>query len=108
VGGPQSTTGNIPRYAEVQANWVTGCLKHMREQGFVRAETTTEAEDRWTGFVYSTIKGTLQESASGWARGTNVPGRAPTFLLYAGGLPRYRAELDNARDSGYEGVVFSR
>lgn len=108
VGGPQSTTGNIPRYAEVQANWVTGCLKHMREQGFVRAETTTEAEDRWTDFVYSTIKGTLQESASSWAWGTNVPGRKRTFLLYAGGLPRYRAELDNARDSGYEGVVFSR
>ncbi|MFE7069089.1 flavin-containing monooxygenase [Streptomyces sp. NPDC057620] len=108
VGGPQSTTGNIPRYAEVQADWVTDCLDHQRRQGITRAEATAEAEDAWSDLAYSTIKGTLQESASGWAWGTNVPGRKRTFLLYAGGLPRYRSELDRVRDAAYEGIVFSR
>ncbi|MBK1787096.1 flavin-containing monooxygenase [Prauserella cavernicola] len=108
VGGPQSTTGNIPRYTEVQADWVTACIRHMREQGFARAEVTPEAEDGWSDLAYSTIKGTLQESASSWAWGTNVPGKRRTFLLYGGGLPRYRSELDGVRDSGYQGVVFTR
>lgn len=107
VGGPQSTTGNIPRYTEVQADWVTDCLAHMRSAGFTRAETTIEAEDHWSDLAYSTIKGTLQESASSWAWGTNVPGKKRTFLLYGGGLPRYRSELDGAREAGYQGIKFS-
>lgn len=107
VGGPQSTTGNIPRYAEVQADWIADCVEHMRDKGFGRAEATADAEDKWSDFAYSTIKGTLQESAGGWAWGTNVPGKKRTFLLYGGGLPRYRTELDGARESGYEGIEFS-
>lgn len=107
VGGPQSTTGNIPRYTEVQADWVTHCLAYMGEHGYTRAETTTEAEEKWSDLAYSTIRGTLQESASSWAWGTNVPGKKRTFLLYGGGLPRYRAELDAARESDFEGIKFS-
>jgi cation diffusion facilitator CzcD-associated flavoprotein CzcO len=107
VGGPQSTTGNIPRYTEVQADWVAGCIAHLGEQGFSRVVTTQDAEDYWSDLVYSTIRGTLQESASSWAWGTNVPGRKRTFLLYAGGLPRYRKELDSASESGYQRLEFS-
>lgn len=109
VGGPQSTTGNIPRYTEVQADWVTDCIAYMREHGLDRVETTSEAEDYWSELAYSTIVGTLQETAtaSSWAWGTNVPGKKRTFLLYAGGLPRYRAELDGVRESGYQRMEFS-
>jgi cation diffusion facilitator CzcD-associated flavoprotein CzcO len=109
VGGPQSTTGNIPRYTEVQADWVAECIKYTREHGFDRVETTAEAEDYWSELAYSTIVGTLQETAtnSTWAWGTNVPGKKRTFLLYAGGLPRYRAELAGASESGYERLQFS-
>jgi cation diffusion facilitator CzcD-associated flavoprotein CzcO len=110
VGGPQSTTGNIPRYTEVQANWVADCIAYMREQGFSRVETTAEAEEYWSGLALSTIKGTLLETAttSTWAWGTNVPGKKRVFLLYAGGLPRYRSELDGARESGNPRLEFQR
>jgi cation diffusion facilitator CzcD-associated flavoprotein CzcO len=107
VGGPQSTTGNIPRYAEVQANWVADCIAHMREQGFNRVEASAAGEEYWSDLAFSTIKGTLQESACSWAWATNVPGKKRTFLLYAGGLPRYRSELDGARDAGYQALTFA-
>jgi len=106
VGGPQSTTGNIPRYSEVQADWVADRIGYMREHGFTVAETTSEAEEYWSDLAYSTIKGTLQESANSWAWGTNVPGKKRTFLLYAGGLPRYRSELDDSREPGNPRVKF--
>jgi cation diffusion facilitator CzcD-associated flavoprotein CzcO len=106
VGGPQSTTGNIPRYTEVQADWVADCIGYMREHGLTRVETTPEAEEYWSDLAYSTIKGTLQETANSWAWGTNVPGKKRTFLLYAGGLPRYRSELDSAREPGNPRLKF--
>ena len=88
IGGPQSTTGNIPRYTEVQANWVADCIASMRDQGFTRVETTAEGEEYWSDPAYSTIKGTLQEttSTSSWAWGTNVPGgRGGKAVWLAGG-----------------------
>jgi cation diffusion facilitator CzcD-associated flavoprotein CzcO len=109
VGGPQSTTGNIPRYTEVQADWVADCIAYMRDHGYGLVETTAEAEEYWSDLAYSTIKGTLQESTttSTWAWGTNVPGKKRTFLLYAGGLPKYRSELESAREPGNQRLEFS-
>jgi cation diffusion facilitator CzcD-associated flavoprotein CzcO len=104
VGGAQSTAGNIPRYTEVQVDWVVECIKYLRDGGYSRAEATTEAEDSWIELISSTIEGTLQATARSWAWGSNVPGaNRGTFLLYAGGLPRYRTELNDVRESGYKG-----
>lgn len=107
VGGPQSTTGNIPRYAELQANWIARCIRYMRENGYTRAVSSAEAEDKWSEFAYSTIQGTLQESANSWAWGTNVPGKKRVYLIYGGGLPRYQAELEAVASSDFKGVEFS-
>jgi cation diffusion facilitator CzcD-associated flavoprotein CzcO len=108
VGGPQSTAGNIPRYTESQVDWVTECLVAMRDAGQTRVEATHEAEEGWIELIYSTIQGTLQETAKSWAWGSNVPGaKRGTFLLYAGGLPRYRTELSQAKEAGYRALDFA-
>ena len=107
VGGPQSTTGNIPRSTESQVEWVTELLTRMRDWGQHVVTTTEEAEDAWLDHVDSTVRGTVLEHAESWAFGSNVPGKRHRYLLYAGGLPRYRQECEAAFADSYRGFTFS-
>ena len=107
VGGPQSTTGNIPRATDFQADWVAGTIARMRDLGHTRVEPTEAAEDDWIDHVNSGIVGTMQETAESWAFGSNVPGRKRAYLLYAGGLPQYRERVQAATAADYSGLVFS-
>ncbi len=107
VGGPQSTTGNIPRSTESQVDHVTALLCRMRENG-ERAVTTDEtAEEVWLDTVDATIRGTVLEHAESWAFGSNVPGKRHRYLLWAGGLPRYREECEAAVADDHRGFTFS-
>jgi cation diffusion facilitator CzcD-associated flavoprotein CzcO len=38
VIGPHTAPGNIPRSIEYNVEWVTGIIRHMRENGLTRAE----------------------------------------------------------------------
>ncbi|MET7391998.1 NAD(P)/FAD-dependent oxidoreductase [Dactylosporangium sp. NPDC005572] len=106
VGGPQSTTGNIPRATEIQVDWVTACLRHMAEHGRRWVEPTAAAEAAWLSHVSSTVRGTALENATSWAFGSNIPGKARAYQLYAGGIPAYRAHCEAAVERGYEGFTF--
>jgi cation diffusion facilitator CzcD-associated flavoprotein CzcO len=107
VGGPQSTTGNIPRSTESQVDWVTALLIRMRDQGRQVVTTTEEAEEAWLDHVDSTVRGTVLEHAESWAFGSNVPGKRHRYLLYAGGLPRYREECEAAFADDFRGFSFA-
>jgi cation diffusion facilitator CzcD-associated flavoprotein CzcO len=106
VGGPQSTTGNIPRATETQVEVVIDVVSRMREHGWRRVETTAEAEDAWQEHVESTVRGTVLEGAESWAFGSNVPGKRRRYLLYAGGLPMYRQKCGDAIADDYRGFCF--
>lgn len=103
VGGPQSSSGIIPRVTETQSTWVAECLAHLRDHGLSRISTTGHAEDEWNEHVDSGIRGTLQEDAESWAFGSNVDGRRRAYLLYAGGQPQYREKIAEAAEAGYKG-----
>ncbi len=107
VGGPQSTTGNIPRSTESQVDWVTALLERMRKRGQQVVTTDQEAEDAWLDHVDSTVRGTVLEHSESWAFGSNVPGKRHRYLLYAGGLPRYREECEAAFADDHRGFTFS-
>ncbi|BCB89855.1 flavin-containing monooxygenase [Phytohabitans suffuscus] len=106
VGGPQSTTGNIPRATEIQVDWVMDCLGHMADRGYRRVETTPAAEEAWLAHVESTVRGTVLEDATSWAFGSNVPGKPRVYQLYAGGIPQYRARCEEEAEAGYASFVF--
>lgn len=103
VGGPQSSSGIIPRLTETQSVWVAACLEHLRDHGITRICTTGDAEQEWNEHVNSGIVGTLQEDAESWAFGSNVDGRRRAYLLYAGGQPQYRERIAEAAEAGYKG-----
>lgn len=107
VGGPQSSSGIIPRLTESQAIWVAECIAHLRDHDLNRIETSPGAEDEWAEHVNAGIVGTLQEDAESWAFGSNVDGRPRAYLLYAGGQPQYREKIAEAAEAGYKGFELS-
>ncbi|MFV8054649.1 flavin-containing monooxygenase [Mycobacterium sp. 48b] len=107
VGGAQSTTGNIPRATEPQVDWVMRLINWMQEQGAASVDTTVSAEDEWIDHVHSGLVGSLLEKAESWAFGSNVPGSARAYRLYAGGLPLYREKISEVEQNDYRGFTFT-
>jgi cation diffusion facilitator CzcD-associated flavoprotein CzcO len=105
--GPHNgaTFCNIPRCIEQNVEWVTECIRYMREHNYERIEATVAAEDAWTEHVAETAARTLLPLADSWFMGANTPGKKRTFLLYAGGSPAYRHKCEEVAAKGYEGFL---
>ena len=107
VVGPHNgaTFCNIPRCIEQNVEWVTDCLRHMREHNYAQIVATPEAEDDWTAHVNEVAEGTLLLDTPSWFVGANIPGKKRTFLMYAGGSPAYRQKCDEVAAQDYAGFV---
>src|SRR5262249_46061057 len=97
--GPHNaaTFCNIPRCIEQNVEWVTELLRHMRTHGYSRVEPTEEAERDWTAHVHESGKRMLFTQVDSWMTGINrnVDGKDKrTFIVYAGGAPKYRERCD--------------
>ena len=64
-----------------------------------------QAEEAWTEHGNSLTTGSLFTEGNSWFMGTNIPGKKPTFLLYAGGSPAYRQTCAEVAANGYEGFM---
>jgi len=109
--GPHNaaTFCNIPRCIEQNVDWVTALIRHMREKGYARVEATAEAERGWTEHVHETGRRMLFTQVDSWMMGinSNVPGKQTrTFVVYAGGAPKYREKCDEVAAGGYVGFTF--
>jgi cation diffusion facilitator CzcD-associated flavoprotein CzcO len=98
---------NLPRCIEMLVEWVTDCIRYMREKGFVRIEATPQAEETWVqhaaelaGHSFLT-RGDV--GGDSWFLGANIPGKDRVFLLYANSAPAYRKECAEVAARGYEG-----
>jgi len=83
----------------------------MWAHGYVRAEPTIEAEQRWTDHVKKMYSTMLMRKAKSWFTGynSNVPGHEhgkTRYFVYNGGTPKYVSKIKEVADSGYEGIVF--
>ena len=90
-------------------DWVTALLAHMREHGHTRVEATPEAERDWTQHVHDTGRRMLFTQVDSWMMGinTNVAGKQKrTFIVYAGGAPKYRERCDEVSAADYVGFAF--
>ncbi|MBQ0720276.1 MAG: NAD(P)/FAD-dependent oxidoreductase [Gammaproteobacteria bacterium] len=107
--GPHNgaTLCNIPRCIEQNVEWVSDLLDYMRNKELSYIEPTQQAENDWTEHVAETAARTLFPTADSWFMGvnTNNPERKPSFMLYAGGVPRYKAKCDEVAEKAYEGFV---
>ena len=109
--GPHNaaTFCNIPRCIEQNVDWVTALIAHMRARGATRVEPTREAEQEWLEHVHETGRRMLFTQVDSWMMGINrnVAGKDKrTFIVYAGGAPRYRERCDAVAADDYVGFVF--
>lgn len=111
--GPQSGSAstNYPRGIETGVNWCMDLFEHVWAHGYDRAEVSTEAEERWTRHVEQMYEVMLMRKAKSWFTGynSNVEGHEEgtiRYLVYNGGMPKYRKALNDTAEAGYKGIAF--
>jgi cation diffusion facilitator CzcD-associated flavoprotein CzcO len=111
--GPQSGSAstNYPRGIETGVGWCTDFLEYMGKHGYVRAEPSLAAEERWTAHVTKMYSEMLMRKAKSWFTGynSNVAGHEQgkvRYFVYNGGSPKYVTTINNVAAMGYEGIVF--
>ncbi len=105
ITGPSSPSvlSNMLVSIEQHVDWVSDCIKWMRERELAAIEPTEEAEDEWAEHNEATAELTLFPQANSWYIGANVPGKPRTFMAYVGGVDTYRAICDQVAATGYAG-----
>ncbi|MFC3127334.1 flavin-containing monooxygenase [Pseudoroseomonas globiformis] len=107
--GSPSVLTNMPVAIEQHVEWITDCIRHMREAGITTIEADPVAVDEWVAHVNDAANATLLPMAnSSWYLGANVPGKPRVFMPYAGGMARYARRCAEVAAHGYEGFVLRR
>jgi cation diffusion facilitator CzcD-associated flavoprotein CzcO len=100
---------NVPRCAEMVVEWITDCIRYMREKGYARIAPTPEAEEQWLQHGAELAKKSFlfrpDTPGGSWFVGKNIPGKAHVPLLYANTAPNYRKECAEVAAKGYEGFA---
>jgi cation diffusion facilitator CzcD-associated flavoprotein CzcO len=111
--GPQSGSAstNFPRGIETGVSWCTDLLAYMWDRGYVSADPTPAAQERWSAHVTKMYAIMLMRKAKSWFTGynSNVPGHEHgkvRYFVYNGGTPKYVAAINDVAANGYEGIVF--
>jgi cyclohexanone monooxygenase len=105
--GSPSVLSNMPVSIEQHVEWITGCIDHMRRNGFATVEAQSDAEDRWTAHVAEVANSTLMPTANSWYMGANIPGKPRVFMPYLGGVGPYRQKCNEIAAKGYEGFALA-
>jgi len=106
--GSPSVLCNMPVAIEQHADWITDCIRYLRDGGFECIEARADAMDKWIAEVNEAAHKTVLPLAKhSWYLGANIPGKPRVFMLYAGGMVRYRQICADVAARGYEGFMLS-
>jgi cation diffusion facilitator CzcD-associated flavoprotein CzcO len=100
-----ASVGNFVRAAEPLVDWVSDCIRYVRENGFTRISATPEAEAEWTKHVAEAGAKILRTQADSWFVGANIPGKARVLLTSPDTAPVMRAKRAEVAANGYEGFL---
>ena len=83
----------------------------MWDRGYVRADPTLAAQERWSAHVTKMYAIMLMRKAKSWFTGynSNIPGHEHgkvRYFVYNGGTPKYVAAINDVVAKDYEGIVF--
>ena len=108
--GPHTALGNIPRSIEYNVDWVTGLIRHARENNLTRVEATAAGVTTWTDHVKALGVGLLSNEVNSWMTGinSNVDGKQTRIVArYSGSAPAYRARCDEVAAKGYDELILA-
>jgi cyclohexanone monooxygenase len=94
--------------AEVQVDFMSGLIEHMRSHGYDAVDASPVAEKEWTEHVAETAAGSLITEAESQYTGANVPGKPRVYLAYLGGFGTYYEFCGSVADRGYNGYTFQQ
>jgi cation diffusion facilitator CzcD-associated flavoprotein CzcO len=106
--GSPSVLCNLPPAIEQHANWITDCIRMLRDKGLQRIEASEQASDAWCDEVNKAANATLLAQVKhSWYLGANVPGKPQVFMPYAGGFARYTEICNQVVSDNYRGFELS-
>ncbi len=100
-----ASVGNFVRAAEPLVEWVTDCIRYVRDNGYTRISATLEAEDEWVKHVNEAGAKHIRTQANSWFVGANIPGKPRALLSSPDTAPVMRAKRNAAAANGYEGFI---
>ncbi|MQA12718.1 MAG: NAD(P)-binding protein [Pseudonocardiaceae bacterium] len=105
ITGPQSPSvlSNMPVSIEQHVDWITDCLRYLRDNGLDTIEPLREAEDDWVDHHNEVTQMTLLPQANSWWVGANIPGKPRNLYPYVGGVGTYRLICDEVAAQDYDG-----
>ncbi len=108
--GPHTALGNIPRSIEYNVDWVTGLIRHARENSLTRVEATAAGVTTWTDHVKALGVGLLSNEVNSWMTGinSNVDGKQTRIVArYSGSAPAYRARCNEVAFKRYQELALA-
>ena len=100
-----ASVGNFVRDAEPLVEWVTACIRYIRDNGFTRISPTLQSENDWVNHVNEAGANILRTKADSWFVGANIPGKARALLTAPDSAPVMRAKRAEVAANGYEGFL---
>ena len=98
-----ASVGNFVRAAEPLVDWVSECIRYVRDNEYATIAPTLEAEDEWVRHVNEDGANLLRSKANSWFVGANIPGKARALLTSPDTAPVMRAKRAEVAANGYEG-----
>ena len=102
---PAAAFCNVPTCVQQQVDWITDCIRFVRDQGRNAIEPSEAVEEQWVAHHDELANIMLVSKTNSWYMGSNVAGKARRLLAYPGGVGNYRDKCDAVKASGYEGFV---
>lgn len=100
---PSAALCNMTTCLQQQTEWITRCIKHMREKNVAVIEATRDAENQWVQHHDEVANKTLVSKTYSWYMGSNIEGKPRRLLSYIGGVGAYRQKCTEVADKGYPG-----
>lgn len=105
--GSPSVLSNMVHSIETHVDWITACIRHIRDRGCARVEADGTAEDKWVEHVNEVANRTLYPIGNSWYVGANIPGKPRIFMPYVAGVPTYRKIIEEVAQKNYDGFIFA-
>jgi acetone monooxygenase len=104
---PSTAFCNMTTCLQHQVEWITDCIRYVRDHGGATIEPTEEEEAEWVAHHDEVANSTLLVKTNSWYMGANVEGKPRRLLSYIGGVGAYRQRCEEVKASGYEGFVIN-
>ncbi|MBM4761232.1 NAD(P)-binding protein [Bacillus sp. B15-48] len=105
ITGPESPSVlvNMPSAIEQHVEWISDCVKYLRDHDIETIEPEVEAEEAWNKHCQEVANQTLFPKTPSWYTGMNIEAKPRGFLIYIGGLMAYREKCNEVAANGYNG-----